>query len=57
MKRGGAAIGWAVVGERRKDVKYGDMRVGSVSIASRFPENCLRLSAARRKHWSGRALT
>jgi hypothetical protein len=30
MKRNGAAIGWAVVGERRKDAKYGDMRVGSV---------------------------
>ncbi|MBZ5664219.1 MAG: hypothetical protein LAO30_06400 [Acidobacteriia bacterium] len=30
LKRNGAAIGWAVVGERRKDAKYGDMRVGSV---------------------------
>jgi len=30
IKRDGAAIGWAVVGERRKDAKYGDMRVGSV---------------------------
>jgi hypothetical protein len=30
MKRNGKAIGWAVVGERRKDTKYGDMRVGSV---------------------------
>jgi hypothetical protein len=30
MKRNGVAIGWAVVGERRKDAKYGDMRVGSV---------------------------
>jgi len=30
MKRNGAAIGWAVVGERRKDAKYGNMRVGSV---------------------------
>src|SRR6202165_2630087 len=30
MKRNGAAIGWAVVGERRKDLKYGNMRVGSV---------------------------
>ncbi len=30
MKRHGAAIGWAVVGERRKDAKYGNMRVGSV---------------------------
>ena len=30
VKRNGAAIGWAVVGERRKDTKYGNMRVGSV---------------------------
>jgi hypothetical protein len=30
VKRDGAPIGWAVVGERRKDAKYGDMRVGSV---------------------------
>ena len=30
VKRGGSAIGWAVVGERRKDVKYGNLRAGSV---------------------------
>jgi hypothetical protein len=30
MKRNGAAIGWSVVGERRKDEKYGNLRVGSV---------------------------
>jgi hypothetical protein len=30
MKRNGSTIGWAVVGERRKDAKYGNMRVGSV---------------------------
>lgn len=30
VQRGGVAIGWAVVGERRKDAKYGNMRVGSV---------------------------
>lgn len=30
VKRNGVAIGWAVVGERRKDTKYGNMRVGSV---------------------------
>jgi hypothetical protein len=30
ISRGGALIGWAVVGERRKDAKYGNMRVGSV---------------------------
>jgi hypothetical protein len=30
VRRGGSVIGWAVVGERRKDAKYGSMRVGSV---------------------------
>ena len=30
VKRDDSAIGWAVVGERRKDAKYGQMRVGSV---------------------------
>jgi hypothetical protein len=30
VKCKGSAIGWAVVGERRKDAKYGTMRVGSV---------------------------
>lgn len=30
VKRNNVAVGWAVVGERRKDVKYGNMRVGSV---------------------------
>jgi hypothetical protein len=30
VKRYGELLGWAVVGERRKDSKYGNMRVGSV---------------------------
>jgi hypothetical protein len=30
IKRAGTMIGWAVVGARRKDAKYGDLRVGSV---------------------------
>jgi hypothetical protein len=30
VKRNGSTIGWAVVGARRKDAKYGSMRVGSV---------------------------
>jgi len=30
VERGGATVGWAVVGERRKDAKYGNLRVGSV---------------------------
>jgi hypothetical protein len=28
--RNGSPVGWAVVGERRKDAKYGELRVGSV---------------------------
>ena len=30
LTRNGGVIGWAVVGERRKDAKYGNLRVGSV---------------------------
>lgn len=30
IRRGGNVIGWAVVGERRNDAKYGNLRVGSV---------------------------
>ena len=30
VRRNGSAIGWAVVGERRKDAKYGNLRVGSI---------------------------
>ena len=30
IERGGSAIGWAVVGERRRDAKYGNLRVGSI---------------------------
>jgi hypothetical protein len=30
VKRNGSPIGWAVVGERRKDGKYGHLRVGSI---------------------------
>jgi hypothetical protein len=38
IERDGAAIGWAVVGERRKDEKYGKMRVGSVVDCFALPE-------------------
>ena len=37
--RGGKPVGWAVVGERRKDRKFGEMRVGSVVDCWAFPEN------------------
>ncbi len=38
VKRNGVAIGWAVVGERRKDSKYGEMRVGSIVDCFAAPE-------------------
>ncbi len=37
--RNGEAIGWAVVGERRKDAKFGGMRVGSIVDCWASPES------------------
>jgi hypothetical protein len=39
VSRGNQVIGWAVVGERRKDEKFGTMRVGSVIDCWASPEN------------------
>ena len=41
VSRGGKDIGWAVVGERRQDAKYGSMKVGSVVDCWAAPENAL----------------
>jgi hypothetical protein len=41
ISRGGAAIGWAIVGIRRKDAKYGTMRVGSIVDCWAMPENAI----------------
>jgi hypothetical protein len=41
ISRGNEPIGWAVVGERRKDAKYGSLRVGSVVDCWASPENAL----------------
>ncbi|MBV9623759.1 MAG: hypothetical protein JOZ14_07270 [Acidobacteria bacterium] len=41
VRRGKETIGWAVVGERRKDAKYGSLRVGSVVDCWALPENAL----------------
>ena len=30
ISRNGSAIGWAIIGQRRKDPKFGEMRVGSI---------------------------
>lgn len=41
LSRAGTDIGWAVVGERRRDAKYGSMRVGSIVDCWASPENAL----------------
>jgi hypothetical protein len=41
VSRNGAAIGWAVVGERRQDAKFGSMRVGSVVDCWALPGNAV----------------
>ncbi|MGA8764509.1 MAG: hypothetical protein WB562_16695 [Candidatus Sulfotelmatobacter sp.] len=38
VSRNGKTIGWAVAGERRKDSKFGEMRVGSVIDCWAVPE-------------------
>ncbi|MBO0911613.1 MAG: hypothetical protein J2P13_07440 [Acidobacteria bacterium] len=39
VDRRGAPVGWAVVGERRKDSKFGGMRVGSILDGWALPEH------------------
>jgi len=39
VSRGDRVVGWAVVGERRKDRKFGEMRVGSILDCWASPEN------------------
>jgi hypothetical protein len=39
VSRNGAAVGWAIIGRRRKDPKYGEMRVGSIVDCWAAPEN------------------
>jgi hypothetical protein len=41
ISRDGKDIGWAVVGERRQDAKYGSMKVGSIVDCWASPENAL----------------
>lgn len=41
VARGGKAVGWAVVGERRKSPRFGDLRVGSVVDCFAAPQNAL----------------
>jgi hypothetical protein len=41
VRRNGIDIGWAVVGEKRRDPKYGCMRVGSIVDCGAPPEDTL----------------
>lgn len=49
VRRGGEDIGWAVVGERMRSEKYGDMRVGSVVDCWAEPQNALAVVDAAAK--------
>lgn len=55
VSRGGKEIGWAAVGERRKDEKYGSLRVGSIVDCWAAPDDALAVvrSAARKLEESG----
>lgn len=46
ISRNGRDIGWGVVGERRKDAKYGDLRVGSIVDCWALPGNALAIVRA-----------
>lgn len=39
VSRNGVTVGWAIVGERRKDAKFGQMRVGSIVDCWAAPDN------------------
>jgi hypothetical protein len=41
VSRNGVDVGWAVVGERRKDAKYGSMRVGSIIDCLALPDHAM----------------
>lgn len=49
IRRGATDIGWAVVGKRRKDAKYGSMWVGSIVDCWASPENALAVAQAATK--------
>jgi hypothetical protein len=55
ISRNGAAIGWAVVAERRKNAKYGSLRVGSILDCWAYPDNTIPviLAATRALHQAG----
>jgi hypothetical protein len=46
VRRAEQDIGWAVIGERRKDEKYGDLRVGSIVDCWAAPQEALAVVSA-----------
>jgi hypothetical protein len=46
VSQGTTDLGWAVVGERRRDAKYGSLRVGSILDCWAAPENALAVAQA-----------
>jgi hypothetical protein len=46
IRKGATDLGWAVVGERRKDQKYGSMRVGSILDCWTRAENAVAIVGA-----------
>jgi len=44
--RNNAHVGWAIIGQRRKDPKYGQMRVGSIVDCWAAPENAAAVAQA-----------
>lgn len=53
VQQNGADIGWAVIGEKRTDAKYGAMRVGSIVDCWASPENARAVIQAATKALEG----
>lgn len=56
MSRGGSPIGWAVVAERRKNPRWGDLRIGTIVDCWAAPENALAVIRAATRALEGRGL-
>ncbi len=56
VSRGGRAIGWAMVAERRKNPRWGDLRIGTIVDAWATPQNALAVIRAATRALEGRGL-
>lgn len=56
VSRGGRVIGWAVVAERRKNPRWGDLRIGTIVDAWAAPQNALAVVRAATRALQGRGL-